>query len=221
MISSGMIPVTRPTKVSAPWRNTPMKSSAHWPRVSLMPATGGTLENSERSANASNSFPDVRRPLPGGGVAGVDERRGLLGRGLDRRSQAGDLGPGRQVGRPPPDQGRLRLGVGEDGDPAEDLGGGDAVVGSHRDDHECPSPQPAGRGADRDPALSPQRPRPGHEGPRLLVGEQQLERPEDADGEEEPTDTHARSLSGGSPGRLHAGAGMDETSNTKSLAADT
>src|SRR5215211_6551016 len=124
MISSGMIPVTRPTKVSAPWRNTPMKSSAHWPRVSLMPATGGTLENSERSANASNSFPDVRRPLPGGGVAGVDERRG------------------RQVGRPPPDQGRLRLGVGEDGDPAEDLGGGDAVVGSHRDDHECPSPQP-------------------------------------------------------------------------------
>src|SRR5215207_596562 len=105
MISSGMIPTTRPTKVSPPWRNTPMKFSAHWPRVSLMPATGGAPENSERSANASNSFPDVGRPLPGGGALGVDEGRGLLGRDQDSGSQAGDLGSGRQVGRPQPDQG--------------------------------------------------------------------------------------------------------------------
>src|ERR671912_278127 len=183
-ISRGMIPTTRPTKVSPPWRNTSMKFSAHWPRVSLMPATGGAPGNRERSATASNSFPDT----------GMDGRRGGVGRDQDPRGEARDRRPGRQLGRGQPDQGRHRPGVGEHGDPAQRLGRGDAVVGPHRHRHVRASPHLAGRGADRHPPLPSQGPGPPHEALCLLVGEHQLEQPEHAEQDEGRADAHARSF---------------------------
>ena len=65
-----------------------------------------------------------------------------------------------------------------------------------------------------------QRPGPGHEPLRLLVGEQQLEQPEDAEEDEEPAETHARSLSGGT-GTASCSCGTERASNTKSIPTHT
>src|SRR4029450_6808459 len=265
-ISRGMIPTTRPTKVSPPLRNTPMKSSAHWPSVSLTPATGRWLVNSERSGTVSTPSPAEGGPCPlkptvrrlrrrhassrtpaagvsrarrrGGSPLSVDAHRSapttsprllsdagrwvIAGRwhrahrhapGAMRPRRCGPR-PGHGEPAPPPgrrpparrrgargepDGGGHRRGVGEHRDPLQRLGRGDAVVGPKRDDHEGTAPDPAGRGADGHPAPAPQGPGPGHEPRGLGVGERQLDRPEHADEQEDPSEPHGPLLPRGSP----------------------
>jgi len=167
------------------------------------------------------------------GVVGMQCGRRTLRRGQDTRSQVRDLRSGCQLDHWKPDEGGHRPSIGEDGEPAEGLGGGQAIIGADRDNHVGPSPELTARGADRDPALTAERPCPSHEPLRLLVGEHQLEQPEDAQQEKEPADSHAHSLvsafalSGEAnavrrvPERLHAGAGTERSSNTKTHVANT
>ena len=135
---------------------------------------------------------------PAGGLgladaAGMQCGRGTVRRGQDTRRQTRDLRSGRQLDRWKTDQGGHRPGIGEHREPAKRLGGGQAIVGSHRDNDVGASPQLTARGADRHPAQAAQGPCPCHEPLRLLVGERQLEQPKDAQKEEEPADNHARS----------------------------